>query len=137
MCVQQRNRLKNHLKNELILAPPRIDSSRESKFSILVPEHTLSHYRKNTSLIPLILSYPFLKTKITQITLNNFKYLIFFSQSFIVRDNLTLIIFYAPTISPLCHNSSLALLYTLYLLLIIFYAIIIFLLHYNSSLATF
>jgi len=41
-CVWQRNQLKNHSKKELILAPPRIDSSMNQKFLLLIPECTLS-----------------------------------------------------------------------------------------------
>ena len=40
-CVWQRNRLKNCSKKESILAPPRIDSSMNQIFPLLIPEHTL------------------------------------------------------------------------------------------------
>src|SRR6267142_5785643 len=47
-CIRQRNWLKNRSKKESILAPPRIDSSGESKFLLLVPEHTLRRNQRGT-----------------------------------------------------------------------------------------
>jgi len=52
-CVQQRNQLKNHSKKESILAPPRINSSINQNFPLLIPKHTLNHLRMTaTPLVP-------------------------------------------------------------------------------------